>query len=194
MILFGLCGLLGYSHRTLTGPVPGLGKLVYILLFRQFHTATWWKVTAPAQGLGGMVYQAIFVPHEFPFQYILIGFWSRSSLEQLLNTARVFESFTQPLKVRSHLTSFSPFNDAPFKGSTFASTVSIVFIKNRQKNGQNGLNPFMLNKKRAVLILIKRAKRRYVWTRPNYRSLMSVLLNRMVYSSPTALALNNRTF
>ena len=59
------------------------------------------------------------------------------------------------LQHREQLTSFSPFNVSPFNGPFFASTVSIVFMKNGQKNGQNGLN-----EKRAVLMLIKRAKGR----------------------------------
>ena len=63
------------------------------------------------------------------------------------------------LKVCSHLTSFSPFNVSPFNGPFFASTVSIVFMK----NGQNGLKPILL-KKRAVsmhtMLIKKRAVKR----------------------------------
>ena len=40
----------------------------------------------------------------------------------------------QKLKLCLHLTSLSPFNVSPFNGPFFASTVSIVFMK----NGQNG--------------------------------------------------------
>ena len=42
------------------------------------------------------------------------------------------------LKLCLHLTSFRPFNVSPFNGPFFASIVSIVFMKNGQKNGQNG--------------------------------------------------------
>ena len=47
------------------------------------------------------------------------------------------------VKLCLHLTSFSPFNVSPFNGPFFASTVSIVFMKNRQKNGQNGFHPIL---------------------------------------------------
>ena len=63
------------------------------------------------------------------------------------------------LTVRSHFTSFSPFNAAPFNGPFFC-----FYSKHcvYEKRTEWVVNPFMLNKKQAVLILIKRAKRCYV--------------------------------
>ena len=52
------------------------------------------------------------------------------------------------LSVRSHFTSFSPFN--------------ATCVYEKQTEWVVIYNPFMLNKKQVVLILIERAKRRYV--------------------------------
>ena len=42
------------------------------------------------------------------------------------------------LQHREQLMSFSPFNVSPFNGPFFASTVSIVFMKNGQKTDRMG--------------------------------------------------------